>query len=83
MPEKKALRLYNWNAELAEDEAGNEEVEVSFRIQGINKNNIFIAIFQTGKGVIENIQGNGTFADYMEPLTELIFLIMKSLKKSK
>jgi hypothetical protein len=77
------LKVYNWNALPAADDSGNQEIEVSFRIQGVNNPNAFITAFQSGKGVIESIEDGESFMDYMVPLTNLAFAVIKALKKSK
>lgn len=84
MPEKKPLKFYNWNAEIVPDESGSDqEIEVSFRLQGVNRDSAFVHAFQSGKYLIEGLQGGGSFVDYMVPLMNLIMLVVSALKKSK
>jgi hypothetical protein len=80
MPEKKPFKIHDWNAEMQE----GEDIQVSFRLQGVNKPSIFVAIFQAGKRMIESAQGGGSsFMDYFAPLMSLVTLVIDALKKSK
>lgn len=74
------LKIYEWNAELQE----NKEVQVSFKLQGINKPEVFVTAFQAGKAIIETLQGGtGTFIDYFLPITTLASVIQRALKKAQ
>jgi hypothetical protein len=75
------LKLYGWDAKLLE----NKEVEVSFKLQGINKPEIFVAAFQAGKSIIESMQGGTGMAwfDYIMPVSYFATLIQQALKKSQ
>lgn len=83
--DKNSLKIHDWNASLVENEAGNTsgEIEVSFKIKGVNKPGTFVSVFQSGKAVVETLQGGGSFTDYMVPLMNLVFIVVNALKKSK
>ena len=76
----KQFKIHNWDA--GKNEEG--DVRISFDIQGINKPDIFVSIFQVGKGAIEKLQGgSGSWYDIFSPLMGLVYLISDGLKKSK
>lgn len=68
------FKVHDWNAEQEDN-----NVVVSFKIQGINKPAVFCQVFEAGKGVIES---GGDFADYVSLLMNLVLLVRKGLKKS-
>jgi len=75
------LKLYGWDAKLIE----NNEVEVSFKLQGINKPELFVAAFQTGKTIVDGMQGGTGMAwyDYIMPISYFGILVQQSLKKAQ
>jgi len=74
------VKVYDFNAEKNE----NNEAVVSFKIQGLNKVDLFVQAFQTGKSIIESIQsGNGTWLDYYLPLSSFLNVVISAVKKSK
>jgi len=81
MADLKKFKIHNWNAELD----GENNVQISFDIAGIGKPEIFVTIFQAGKGLIERIQsgGTGSYWDIFLPLITLVSVIQEGLKKSK
>ncbi len=81
----KSLKIHDWNASLVEDEAGNNKgtVEVSFKLDGIKKPGTFVSVFQSGKAIVESLQGGEGFTDYMVPLMNIVFTVVNALKKSK
>lgn len=82
--EVKDFKIYNWNAELAVDESGQQEIEVNFRIRGVNKPQNFVLAFMQGKSVIETLQGGtGSYWDIFLPLMTLVNVVKDALKKSK
>jgi len=84
MMDKNNLKVYNWNASLVADNSGKEqEVEVSFKIKGVNKPGTFVSVFQSGKAIVESLQSGEGFTDYMVPLMNIVFTVVNALKKSK
>jgi hypothetical protein len=76
--ELKKFKIHNWNCEM------NEDVRISFDIQGIVNPKIFVTVFQTGKLAIEKLQGGtGSYWDIFQPLMILVYTIQDALKKSK
>lgn len=84
MPDLKQFKIYNWNAELSVDEQGQQEVEINFRIKGINKPSAFVLAFMQGKAVIDTLQsGTGSYWDVFLPLMTSVSVVQDALKKSK
>ncbi|MEQ8167644.1 MAG: hypothetical protein ABRQ38_02020 [Candidatus Eremiobacterota bacterium] len=82
--DKNSLKIHDWNAELVTNDSGKEqEVEVSFKIKGVNKPGTFVSVFQSGKAIVESLQGGESFTDYMVPLMNIVFTVVNALKKSK
>ncbi len=76
----KVFKIYNFNAILEEP---SKDIELSFHFQGVNKPEIFVQVFMTAKLIIEGYQNKGTWFDYWWPLTQLVWVIIDALKKSK
>ena len=49
------MKIYNWNAEeaIAPEGVVSNEIEVSFRIQGVNNQALWVDLFAAGKGILE------------------------------
>ena len=75
------MKFYEFNAKsIAEN-----EVEISFHIQGINKQADFVNLFTTGKAVLEqpsmfNFLG---FSDYLQILFNFVNFLTGLFKKTK
>lgn len=73
------LKFYDFNSELQE----NKDIKLSFELKGVNKPELFVSVFQSGKAIVEGVQASGSFWDYYMPLMNLVTLIVNALRKSQ
>lgn len=67
------MKFYDWNAK----KVSEKDIEISFKVEGINQPDKFLSLFLAGKSVLEDIQ------DYLPMIWNLCFFLKNLLKKSK